>query len=183
MINKKKVESIERLATELISKYSIDKPSIPIDMIAQKEGLSLVSHDLGENVSGVLVIKDKKGIIGYNVNHAKVRRRFTIAHELGHYVLHGHLSDKDEVFVDKDFIVKFRNNINSYNKAEERQESEANAFAAALLMPEHLIEKEFENSHLAEMGEPELISYLAKKFEVSVLAMTYRLTNLNLFVY
>lgn len=126
-------------------------------------------------------MKDGKGMIGYSANDPKVRKRFTIAHELGHYILHGDSSSKEEVFVDKDFIIKYRNNVNSYNKVEIKQENEANAFAAALLMPKFLIEEEFRNNDFSNLSEPDLIKYLAKKFEVSVLAMTYRLSNLNIF--
>jgi len=181
MINKKKFEDVEETASDLIFKYKIDEPAIPIEILAQNEGLTVTPYDFGDDVSGVLVIKDNKGVIGYNKSHSKVRQRFTIAHELGHYLLHKGTSKKEEVFVDKDFIIKFRNKENSYDKNEARQEIEANAFAAALLMPKAFLFVEFEQNDYSNLSEADLISRLAKKFNVSVLAMTYRLANLNLF--
>ncbi len=181
MINGKRIEEIENITSKLLFKHHILKPSVPVDSLAVHEGISLTSHDLGDSVSGILVVKDGKGVIGYNVNHPKVRRRFTIAHELGHYILHRHTANREEVFIDKDFIVKFRDKSNTYSKAELKQESEANSFAASLLMPKKLIDEELDNEIIHTLNESDLINFLAKRFEVSALAMTYRLSNLNLF--
>ena len=74
---------------------------VRIEEIAKMRGLKIVPYPLGDDVSGLLAIQDGKGTIGYNQNEPKVRRRFTIAHELGHYELH---RDKSDLFVDKEFI-------------------------------------------------------------------------------
>src|SRR5665811_214388 len=109
--NKRSFETIEQLAITLLAKHGVNSPGVPIQDMVEKEGLTLLSYDFGEHVSGVLLIKNKKGTIGYSPRDSKVRRRFTIAHELGHYYLHW-LNSKnakdDDIFVDKDFIVKFR---------------------------------------------------------------------------
>lgn len=134
-------------------------------------------YNLGDEVSGILAINDGKGTIGYNLQHSKGRQRFTVAHELGHYVMHG--KTKKELFVDKDYIVKFRSN-KKYSLTEIKQEKEANAFAAALLMPKELVFKELYREQ--GLTENELIEFLAKRFEVSVPAMTYRISDLNSFL-
>jgi Zn-dependent peptidase ImmA (M78 family) len=36
----------------------------------------------------MLVVKGERGAIGYNSTHARVRQRFTISHEIAHYLLH-----------------------------------------------------------------------------------------------
>src|SRR3954470_4270018 len=74
--------------------------------------------------------KQGRYIIGINSSHPETRKRFTIAHEMGHLVLH----QLDQVHVDKQFLVKLRDDISS--QAIDPHEIEANAFAAALLMPE-----------------------------------------------
>lgn len=90
-------------AHKLIKKYSITPPYVPIKDIVKKEGLNLISYDLGENVSGILLIENTVGTIGFGPENSRVRQRFTIAHELGHYLLHK--QSRSEVFVDKDFIL------------------------------------------------------------------------------
>lgn len=180
--NRTTFEAIEQFVMNLLTKHQISSPGIPVQELAEREGLTLISYDFGENISGVLLIKDMRCTIGYSTRDSKVRRRFTIAHELGHYFLHWiHAENKksDDIFVDKDFIVKFRNNEYDYSEAEIRQEQEANAFAAALLMPSFLIQSEFATGEYWNLAETEVIAKLAKAFDVSVPAMTYRLSNLN----
>lgn len=171
MLNKK----IERLTTKILEELKMDKLPIPIHKIAESRGLAIKPYDLGEDISGVLVIESGKGTIGFNPTESMVRQRFTIAHELGHYELH---KDGDELFVDKTFKVLFRDQNSS--KGEILKEQEANAFAAALLMPEHLIRKEIEKNSF-DLSEENSMKKLAKTFNVSVPAMTFRISNLGLF--
>src|SRR5688572_7924209 len=76
---------------------------VKIEEIAKSRGLSVVPYPLGADVSGILSIKNGIGTIGYNQEEPKVRRRFTIAHEFGHYELH---KDQSELFIDKQFIYR-----------------------------------------------------------------------------
>lgn len=170
MLNKK----IEKIATQILDENKIDKLPIPINEIAFKRGLAVKSYDLGENVSGVLVINDGTGFIGYNPNESKVRQRFTIAHELGHYELH---NNESVLFVDKQFKVEFRNQNSA--SGEVIYEREANAFAASILMPEKILINEIKNHHF-ELSDDDNLQELAKLFNVSVSAMTFRLMNLKL---
>jgi Zn-dependent peptidase ImmA (M78 family) len=59
-----------------------------------------------------------------------------------------------------------------------RKEREANAFAAALLMPENLIEDQVFNCENT-IDIDDLINDLAEKFDVSTQAMSFRLANLG----
>jgi len=96
-----------------------------------------------------------------NDQDAKVRQRFTIAHELGHYFLHIKERDTDEP------IISFR----SDNSPRER---EANSFAAALLVPEDLLREEY-----GKMVIP-VSDTLADIFRVSKATMRIRLEELEL---
>jgi Zn-dependent peptidase ImmA (M78 family) len=107
-----------------------------------------------------------------------LRQRFTIAHELGHYQLHLHSAN--EIFVDKDFIVKYRSE-KKYSETEIRQEREANQFAAELLMPREFIKAEIIKKKYQRLSEMEFLEKLAKTFDVSVAAMTIRANDLDLF--
>lgn len=176
VLNPTVYKRIEKQVSDLLDNEGIDSLPIPVEKIARTKGVEVVPYDLGNEVSGVLLINDSKGTIGYNPTQSKVRQRFTIGHELGHYLLHGESSKT--LFVDKDFIVKFRSKKN-YTPTEQRHESEANAFAAALLMPKNFIFQELKKQKFQTLSESELIEELAKVFDVSIPAMTYRLSDLS----
>jgi Zn-dependent peptidase ImmA (M78 family) len=171
MLNKR----VEKAAVQILNEHNIDSLPIPINELAFKRGLAVKPYDLGENVSGVLVIKNGTGFIGYNPTESIVRQRFTVAHELGHYELHN--NDANNLFVDKQFKVEFRNEISS--TGEMIYEREANAFAASILMPEKILIDEIKNQHI-DLSDDNNIQELAKLFNVSVSAMTFRLINLKL---
>src|SRR5262245_12340133 len=124
--------------------------STPIDIkdCAKHLGIKLEALELDDDVAGFLVLKDNGDVnIGYNKNHSPHRIRFTIAHELAHYILHA----KDtKLFVDKEEKVLYRDSNSS--TGEYFMEREANAFAAALLMPQKLLIKEVEK-HKTETKE------------------------------
>jgi Zn-dependent peptidase ImmA (M78 family) len=125
--------------------------------------------DLGEDCSGVLVRTGDSAVIGVNVMHHPNRQRFTIAHELGHYMLH-----KPGTYVDRAF---YRNTESGSGTIKE--EREANQFAAALLMPASWVEGEAQN-HSLDLGDDTSLVALAEEFGVSSQAMSFRLTNLGL---
>ncbi len=166
---------IEDKANELLKSLEINELPIPIDRIADLLNVQVLSYDLGEGVSGVLVVNNNVGTIGLNPNHSNVRKRFTIAHELGHFLLHN--KTKDSLFVDKEYKVHFRNHASS--SGEIKNEQEANAFAAALLMPKDMLVEIIDN-YIIDIEDESTINNLADIFGVSPMAMTYRLINLNL---
>ena len=64
---------------------------LDVEAIAEKLGAEVIFDKLGDDVSGLLVREADRVVIGVNDAHPETRQRFTIAHELGHLVLHqGH---------------------------------------------------------------------------------------------
>ena len=113
-------------------------------------------------------------MIGVNATHPKTRQRFTMAHELGHLLLH-----EDRKMIVDSHIYR-RDEISSMGT--EAEEVEANAFAAELLMPTELIYDEVDDL-LAEdpqITAKQLVDRLAKIFEVSSQAMEIRLGELRI---
>jgi len=158
-----------------------DLPPINISSVCEHLKIRVEELELDDDVSGFLAIQEDTVVIGYNKAHGNERRRFTIAHEVAHFTLH---AKKDApLFIDKDKKpeqrIMFRDAASS--TGEFIQEREANAFAAALLMPKKMVEKEF--SSCAENDIREVIGELAKKFEVSPQAMSIRLANLEIIDY
>jgi Zn-dependent peptidase ImmA (M78 family) len=170
------VDDVEVQAEALLGGH---KSAIPVNLIAVAKRLGLVIEPavLGDDVSGILVVDGDRGVIGYNRDQSDARQRFTIAHEIGHYVLH---RQSQALFIDKNYQAAFFRSHASASKSDPR-EREANSFAAALLMPRIPIEREFKKCTLLELGNDDgPIAIMARMFGVSTQAMTYRLTNLNL---
>ena len=123
-------------------------------------------------------------VIGINALDAAVRQRFTIAHEIGHLLLHAeplHLDPGHNLAVmppptgTKPALRFSRNQISS--KAKDPREIEANRFAAALLMPAHFLSRDLRGMRIPITEDA--IAELAMRYQVSRQAMTFRLMNLG----
>jgi Zn-dependent peptidase ImmA (M78 family) len=168
-------KTIEARAAEVLQKTDALRIPVPVDLVAHRLGLVVEPASLGEDVSGVLVVDGDHGTIGVNKAHPPVRQRFTVAHEIGHFILH---RDRSGLFIDKGYTAVYRDSTAS--KGEERGEIQANQFAAALLMPQDLLVEAVEHRGF-DLGDEEALADLAREFQVSLQAMTYRLSNLAIF--
>lgn len=140
--------------------------TLPVDPVhvARTMGVKVLDASLGDDVSGALVKKEGADpSILLNANDSRNRKRFTCAHELGHFIRRTDEPHKYE-------YVDYRDQRSSTGTDEE--EMFANRFAANLLMPELLV-KTFHEQKLPDFR-------MAKKFGVSQEAMQFRLKNLGL---
>jgi Zn-dependent peptidase ImmA (M78 family) len=147
-----------RRANELTTEYSF--PPIPVVDIAEKTGVSVAFSDFGKHSATVAGFCDFGAkLIMVNDNDSFGRKRFTIAHELGHWVLHREyfLKEPSEYAV----FPRFQSGMtNAFEK-------EANIFAAELLVPPRLLEP----------VKGATITQLAEIFGVSREMMEHRLKN------
>ena len=164
--------SIERIAEQLLVQAGVGSPPVNVKHVANHLGIRIERADLGEDCSGVLVKKDNRAVIGVNKGHPSNRRRFSVAHEIAHFVLH-----KGDTYVDTGYRVHFRD-LES-GSGTKREEMEANAFAAALLMPSAWVRDAFARQPF-DLTEDDVLDMLARKFKVSTQAMTYRLMKLRM---
>lgn len=164
---------IKTRAQALLSASGIDKPAVNVEEITSDLGVELVVEPLEETVSGLLVVRKSRATIVSNQLHPRNRQRFSIAHELGHYVLHRYASN---VFVDS--TLTFYRDEKSADGVY-RQEIEANSFAAELLMPEDFIRRHL-GSQRVDLHDEQAVERLARDFGVSMQALTIRLVNLRL---
>lgn len=168
-----RLERIRQVARSLLAKLEIQAPPVPVRNLARSCGARVVLVPGNEaDIDGFLYQKDDEVVIGVNRDQAPVRQRFTIAHELGHLLLHEH----SQVHVDRGFRVRLRSGRSS--EGIDRDEMEANRFAAELLMPiaflkADIAEREFD---LADDSE---IKALAKRYGVSTQALAIRLNGLG----
>jgi Zn-dependent peptidase ImmA (M78 family) len=162
------------LARKTLQGYPSIKGAVPVEKIAKDHGIEIKHLDLSSDVSGAMKREGKSGkpIIIVNGTHSDVRQRFTIAHELGHFLLHA----MSPQYIDKQKVY-FRDNDSS--TGEDIIEVQANQFAAELLMPINSLKKDFfENSKLIEGDDPKkLIEKLAEKYKVSEQAMSIRISK------
>lgn len=159
----KQIQDYELKAEDLLqSTYgSLDKIQIPVDLnrVVRDSGMKILEGRLPDDVEGVL---DRKAQAIYlKASSPNVRKKFTAAHELGHYWLH------DDVNVE----VFYR--MDSMNlSADVEIEREANWFASSLLMPRQQVRQ-----YWFLLRD---VSKMADKFQVSITAMRWRLKNLGL---
>ncbi|WP_035303930.1 ImmA/IrrE family metallo-endopeptidase [Brevundimonas aveniformis] len=158
---------IDAIVRDLLDDHDVVGPAVPVDGIARALGLEIKEGKLGD-VSGMLVRTDAGAVIGVNSKHSEGRKRFTIAHELAHFLLHTGLL----THVDRDFRVNYRNEESS--QATNVEEIEANYFAASLLMPFDFLEMLDAEDAVADDEEA---AALARTFGVSQHAMSLRLAN------
>lgn len=148
--------------TRLVRKHQ-DGPPVSVHAIAADLGLKVYRvRNWPDSISGQILLDQRRGgTSGYaiftNADHALTRRRFTIAHEIAHFVLHrGLIGDG----IEHDAL--YRSGLSS------PIEVQANKQAADILMPWHLV-----NRAIFE-GMRDLDG-LASKFQVSRSAMAIRL--------
>lgn len=168
----------EKRAREVLSKHHVKSPPVPVEAILTSFGIRILlkPYDAEQDfndVSGMLYRTGSETIVGINASHSVTRQRFTLAHELGHFLLH-----KGDLFVDAK--VNFRNKRSELGIHIE--EVEANAFAAALLMPAEMLTLDFYEvlSKDSEQSPVKLVASLAAKYQVSEIAMEFRLKNIGL---
>ena len=165
-------EELERKAGDLLQEAGMAQAPVPVDQVAQYLGIQVDEADLGEECSGMLVRDEESAVIGVNVKHHEHRKRFTIAHEIAHFVLHG-----GEAYIDEPPHIDFR--AADSGSGTQQEEKEANQFAAALLMPADQVRAAVAEQPFDPTQDDELPN-LAQRFKVSPQAMTTRLIHLGL---
>ncbi len=157
-------------ARRLLTRLQITSPPVDVRSIALRHDIKVNEEDFPETLSGALLRSEAGVVIAINKRHGRNRQRFSVAHELGHFFLH-----RDEAgYYDQGHLigVHFRATPDGCNW--DAKEIEANRFAAELLMPRQMIIEAIQRSGQAQASD------LARQFEVSEEAMTYRLTDIRL---
>lgn len=164
-------DDIAREANRLLCESNVQEEPVRVFDVARAVGTTLRIGPLPSELSGFLLREGKSAIIGVNNLHPRTRQNFTIAHELGHLRLH-----PDSSFVDRK--LSFYTRDSRSGKAIDQREIDANRFAAALLMPERLLRPHIHGKNV-DLGDENLLESIARKFQVSTQALTFRLINLG----
>lgn len=182
---------IIKKANEFCAQHNIHEYPINIVNICEECGIKVFEESLPQNVSGFIISRNDelddhpsdKLFEKYNSDHVIVvnrsdsakRRRFTIAHELAHFVLHR--NSEEDLYAHRDA---------GQNGG---VETEANIFASNILMPENLVREaighleDFWNEHLfegVELNFYDKVEYISNEFAVSIPAAMTRLEQLKI---
>jgi len=144
------------------------KRRYPVDMegLARQLGLEVFELSMPKEMSGRLLKTQTGYRIHVNAAHGRNRKRFTMAHEIAHFMLHRDLFDQQ--IVDDEMYQS--------EQITSRLESQANAYAAELLMPELRLTARY--LELKDAHRPtEIVEQMALEFQVSRHAMRIRLES------
>jgi Zn-dependent peptidase ImmA (M78 family) len=171
---------VEKKAKELLESQGVTAPPVDIEGLAESQGYRVIYKYFDEYDLSGTVIRDADGsvTIGINTLHAHVRQRFSVAHEIGHAMMH--LAKGEDLIVDPP-ARSFFSRDKTASLGEDVREIEANQFAASILMPSQLIGEVGREVLAASSGMTvdSLVEVLAQRFDVSGQAMKFRLVNLG----
>lgn len=160
--------NIDRLASNLLKEHNME--DAPVDLIKLCTEMGIVVKEgtfTDDTVSGMLTCRDNKPTIIVNSKHAYVRKRFTIAHEIGHFAL------RHRDVTNGNFSTIFRDG------ASNAEEQEANRFAAALLVNRDDLKSQYETLSKLKITRDEIITVLANFYTVSRQTLIYRLQEIE----
>lgn len=126
------------------------------------------SFEQPDKISGYSIVNDKgKPEIIVNGEHSEGRRRFTIAHELGHIIMHWGWLNEPGQKLDKNLQgILFRKDV--YTKDESVKERQANEFAAEMLAPLDVIKEELVGwENMSALERIVLTNKISQNFKIS----------------
>lgn len=167
MTNPMTIDDVRQAARAVLERNTVTTAPVPVDRIARELGVRVQFAPFDNDLSGMAHIRDGVVVVGVNSLHAPNRQRFTLAHEIGHVVLHRHILE-GAVHVDR-VLLRDRNS----STGTDLLEIQANAFASELLMPTDILENALGGRQVVLDDDAE-VAALAKKFRVSESAMRFR---------
>jgi transcriptional regulator with XRE-family HTH domain len=157
----------DELAGQVRAQLTVKDGLLPADLSDLSEllenelGIDVALEPLPRGLDGLSVATGGLRLALVSTYGAAPRRRWTLAHELGHLVA----GDSQQVHLDENLF-----------SSRSPDETRANAFAAAFLMPESSLRSDIRKQKLT----PELVIGLLGKYGVSLDALAFRLHNLQL---
>lgn len=158
-------------ARALAAQFHIDEPPVGLDHVADALGLIVIRQPSDTRLHGMLMRRDGQDVIGLNEDLPLETQRFALAHLIGHHQIHA----RRELILDTGAARSSHRNLPSMPT--DREEAEANRFAAALLVPEPLAREAATRE--AATADRDLVETLAARFQTSTSVMGYRLLTLG----
>ncbi|BBB12511.1 ImmA/IrrE family metallo-endopeptidase [Sphingopyxis sp. FD7] len=143
-----------------------DVAPVRLSELAKAFGVPVKAATLAPGISGEIRPDQNGFVIRINRHDPAKRQRFSVAHELAHFLLHA-----DQIGTGIADDVLYRSSLS------DRREAQANRLAADILMPDDLVRQQVEAAH--EKGVGDLVLFLAEEFVVSEAAMRIKLDQLG----
>ncbi|MEZ5199294.1 MAG: ImmA/IrrE family metallo-endopeptidase [Bacteroidales bacterium] len=149
-----------KVAQEILDQFYVEEIE-DIDLIEIASYYDIIVQDVTmKNADGRIVFGKEKAIISINENISySPRKRFTLAHELGHYFLH-----REDIHIHNDNFLT----LDTFKAGS--QETEANLFASELLMPQ----KFFIPITKSEPFSPDLLRRMSTHFNSSLTSVVFK---------
>ena len=188
MLTQEKIKTINKQ----IESFNSDPNNLPEDKIPvnieekiKKNNIELNKYcfDLGDDILGEIKKENGKFIINIQARDHYYRKRFTMGHELAHFIKHKELIGEgvdDGKVGNKLYRTMYRKN----DKITSKEEVEANRYSAELLIPNELANFVYESFFKNIKKEDSLdidinfLEFLSKKFQVSTAVVSFRIKNL-----
>ena len=145
------------------------EPPVDLDCVAKRLGIEVCEQEFVPEIDGLyLRLPDAPPVIALNNTYTKslARRRFTLAHEIGHHLLGRRAPSKSRLF----FLDTSRTSRTIVERACDR-------FAALLLMPEEYVRRYYDE---LAFNPQHRVRIMAERFGASTWAMRRRLRELGL---
>ncbi|MET7436173.1 ImmA/IrrE family metallo-endopeptidase [Streptomyces flaveolus] len=161
----------DAMARTLSDRFHLDTLPVDLDKVAGELGVMVVRQPAETDVNGMLLQREEQDVIGLNDRHSPESQRFSLAHLIGHHQIHHR----------RDLLIDVANRYRLGNLAStptDREEVEANRFAAALLVPEEVVRRMTAEADFQTARQ--LVDLLAPRFEVSSAVMGFWLMALGI---
>ena len=164
----KEFRNLPKATLDVIAPFLSEKP-VPLGKIANRLGIRVKVSPMDRGISGQ-ISKAEDGIYEIRINkfETRSRQRYTLSHEIAHFLLHKHLIDENNGIQD---------NILLRSGLPQKVEYEANRLAADLVMPEDSVTKDADRLSVNGAVTDQVIEKLAAEWGVSKSAMEIKLGN------
>lgn len=158
-------------ARTLVDRFHLDTFPVDLDKVADGLGVLVVRQQAEPDVNAMLIRRAEHDVIGVNSDHPVESQRFALAHMLGHHQIHRQRA----------LLIDVTNRYSLGNLSSvpvDREEVDANRFAAALLAPEAVVRRMAAEADFRTGRQ--LVDLLAPRFEVSHAVMGFWLMALGI---
>ncbi|MEU6597823.1 ImmA/IrrE family metallo-endopeptidase [Streptomyces flaveolus] len=161
----------EAKARNIVDEQNLTALPIDAEAVARSLGATVIAQPTPDELSGMLLRRDGQIVIGVNSGHAPARQRFALAHLIGHLLLH---RSRDLLL---DTAARYSHG-NLPSMPTDREEAEANRFAAALLAPDSHVRRLTAEADFRTAEH--LVDLLTPRFELTRTTMACRLMSLGI---
>lgn len=161
-------DEVELYAHKAWETLGLEAP-VDLGLVADRLGIEIHEREFVEQIDGVYVrLKNAPPAIAINCSYVKPlsRRRFTLAHEIGHHLLGKRVMSDGEIVI-----------FDTSDKKKTMLERACDRFAVLLLMPEKLVREYYKE---LSYNDSHRVGIMAERFGVSLWAMKRRLRELGM---